>query len=166
ITPQGHIPGLQLKFDWYRNKFYANRHDTIYDLGATTVTRCILYPSPTDTTTSYIFSKTLPIAGIPAGKFVQLLAEGSVTLARYRTVEIKDIHEDGILSTAKSFVGQNYYFLVRNGAQSTPVRLNKKTLEKEMADKWTQIAAYAKDKSISFNDEDGWTALVKYYNTL
>ena len=165
FTSTSQIPGLHLKFDWYQNKFYANRHDTIYDLSRTTITRCVLFPSLTDTSTRYTFSNTLPITGIPTGKFVQLLAEGSLTLAKYRTVEIKDIHEDGVLSTAKSFVGQNYYYLVRNSAQSTPVRLNKKTLEKEMADKWTQIAAYEKDKTLSFSDEDGWISLINYYNT-
>jgi len=160
------IPGLRLKFDWHQSKFYANRHDTIYDLTTTTVTRCILYQSLTDTNTPYTFSRTLTITGIAPGKFVQLLAEGNLTLAKYRAVEIKDIHEDGVLSTAKSFVGQNYYYLIGSNNQSTAVKLNKKTLEKELADKWTEITNYAKEKSISFSDEEGWIALINYYNTL
>jgi len=167
ITSSGQrIAGLRLKFDWYQNKFYANYHDTIYDLSGTAVTRCILYPSQPDTAASYAFYKGYLIDGIAPGKYVQVLAEGRLTLVKYRTVEIKDIHEDGVLATARSFVGQNYYYLVRNGIQSTPVRLNKKTLEKEMSDSWTAIAAYAKEKDISFGDEDGWKALVAYYNIL
>jgi hypothetical protein len=166
INPAGQrLSGLRLKFDWYRNKFYANYHDTVYDLSSTPFTRCVLYPSP-DTTVTHTFYKGLLINGIEPGKFVQVLADGRLTLAKYRTVIIKDIHDEGVLSTTRSFIGQDYYYLVRNSIQSIPVRLNKKTLEKELADKWTEIAAYAKEKAISFNDEEGWTALIAYYNTL
>ena len=167
INPAGQrLSGLRLKFDWYRNKFYANYHDTVYDLSSTPFTRCVLYSSPADTAVSYTFYKGLLINGIELGKFVQVLADGRLTLAKYRTVVIKDIHDEGVLSTTRSFIGQDYYYLVRNGIQSTPVRLNRKTLEKEMAGKWTEIAAYAKEKTISFNDEEGWTALVAWYNSL
>jgi len=167
INPAGQrLTGLRLKFDWYRNKFYANYHDTVYDLSGTPFTRCVLYPSQTDTTVSDIFYKGLLINGIEPGKFVQVLADGRLTLVKYRTLAVKDLHEDGALTTTKSFVPQDYYYLVRNSIQSTPVKLNKKTLEKELADKWPDIAAQAKQKDLSFNDEAGWTALISYYNTL
>src|SRR5882762_2403993 len=47
--------GIKVKFDQYKNKFYANIHDTIYDMSTSAISRYILYPSPMDTTISYTF---------------------------------------------------------------------------------------------------------------
>ena len=158
--------GLRLKFDWYQNKFYMNVHDTIYDLSDAPVRRYILYPSLMDTITNYKFQKGFSGGGLLATKYVQVFASGKLSFIKFRSLEMKDVHDDSPLTTIKRFIGQDAYYLVRSDGQTIPVKLNKKTLEKEMADKWKEVSGQAKDKEVSFSDEDGWRYLVNWYNTL
>jgi len=167
ITENGKTyKGIKVKFDQYKNKFYANIRDTIYDMGTSAISRYILYPSPTDTTVSYTFQKGFSGNGLQPATYIQVFARGKLTFVKYRTLEIKDAHEDSFLATVKTFVPQDYYYLIRDNSQPATVRLNKKTLEKEMADKWKEVSGQAKEKEVSFNEEDGWKYLVSYYNTL
>jgi len=158
--------GIKVKFDQYKNKFYANIHDTIYDMGTSAINRYIIYPSPTDTTVSCTFQKGFSGNGLQPAAYIQVFATGKLTFVKYRTLEIKDSHEDGPLTTTKIFAQQDYYYLIRDNAQPATVRLNRKTLEKEMADKWKEVSGHAKEKEIAFNEEEGWKYLVSYYNTL
>jgi hypothetical protein len=158
--------GIKVKFDQYKNKFYANIHDTIYDMSTSAISRYILYPSLIDTTVSYTFQKGFSGNGLQPATYIQVLASGKLTLVKYHTLEIKDSHEDGFLTTTKTFVPQDYYYLIRDNSQPVIVKLNKKTLEKEMADKWKEASGQAKEKEVSFNEEEGWKYLVSYYNTL
>jgi hypothetical protein len=158
--------GIKVKFDQYKNKFYANIHDTIYDMSTTPISRYILYPSLIDTTVSYTFQKGFSGNGLQPAAYIRVLASGRLTFVKYHTLEIKDSHEDGFLTTVKTFVPQDYYYLIRDNSQPSMVRINKKTLEKEMADKWKEISGQAKEKEVSFNEEEGWKYLVSYYNTL
>ena len=157
--------GIKVKFDQFKNKFYANIHDTIYDMSTSAINRYTLYPAPTDTTVSYNFQKGFSGNGLQPATYIQVLASGKLTFLKYHTLEIKDTHED-MLTTVKTFIPQDYYYLVRDNSQPETVRLNKKTLEKEMADKWKEVSGQAKEKEVSFNEEDGWKYLISYYNTL
>ncbi len=157
--------GIKVKFDQYKNKFYANIHDTIYDMGASAINRYILYPSLMDTTVSYTFQKGFSGNGLQPGTYIQVFASGKLTFLKYHSLEIKDVHED-MLTPVKTFIPQDYYYLVRANNQPATVKLNKKTLEKEMADKWKEVSGQAKEKEIPFTEEEGWKYLVSYYNTL
>jgi hypothetical protein len=157
--------GIKVKFDQYKNKFYANIHDTIYDMSTSAINRYVLYPSLMDTTVYYTFQKGFSGNGLQPATYIQVFVSGKLTFVKYHTLEIKDTHED-VLSTVKAFVPQDYYYLIRNNSQPATVRLNKKTLEKEMADKWKEVSGQAKEKEVPFNEEEGWKYLVSYYNTL
>jgi hypothetical protein len=157
--------GLKIKFDQYRNKLFANVHDTLYDLGSARIARVVLYPNPADTGVNYVFQKGFSTGSIRSDQYVRVLAAGKLTFLKQTTLEVKEVNEDSPLSKVKKFVSQEYYYLVREG-QATQVRLNKKVLEKEMADKWNEVSKYAKEKEVSFSEEDGWAYLVKYYNSV
>ena len=158
--------GIKVKFDQYKNKFYANIHDTIYDMATSAISRYILYPSLMDTTISYTFQKGFTGNGLEPTHYIQVFASGKLTFIKHRTLEIKDSHEDGFLTTVKTFVPQDYYYLIRDNTQPATVKLNKKTLEKEMADKWKEVSGEAKEKEVPFNEEEGWKYFVSYYNRL
>ena len=167
ITEKGtRYTGLKLKLDLYRNAFFANVHDTLYDLTNARVARFILYPSLADTTVNYVFQKGFSIGTIRPDKYVQVLASGRLTLLKQPTLEIREVNEDSPLSKVKKFVSQDYYYLTTGDGQGTTVHLNRKTLEKEMADKWNEVSRYAKEKDLSFTEEQGWIYLVKFYNSL
>jgi len=86
-------------------------------------------------------------------------------LLKQRAVELKDVHEDA-LSTTKSFVSQDYYYLVRPGGQLEAVKPGRKLFEQEMGEKWKAVSAYAKTKGWSAGDESGWVGILGYYNSL
>jgi hypothetical protein len=168
ITEKGtQYTGLNVKLDLYRNSFFANVHDTLYDLSNAHVARFILYPNPADTTLRFVFQKGFSVGTIRPENYVQVLAEGKMTFLKQPTLEIREVNDDSPLSKVKKFVRQDYYYLVSGGnGQGTTVRLNRKTLENEMVDKWTEVSRYAKEKNLSFTQEQGWISLVKFYNSL
>lgn len=167
ITDNGtRYPGLKVMFDVYRNTFFANIKDTLYDLGATRISRFVLYPSAADTAVSYIFQKGFSTAGIRPEQYVQVLASGKLRFLKQMTLEVREVNEDSFLAKVKKFIGQDYYYLLTADGQGGLVRLNKKILEKEMADKWDQVNRYAREKDISFSEEEGWVSLVKFYNSI
>jgi len=157
--------GLKIKLDLYRNKLFANVHDTLYDLSSASIARVTLYPSLADTAVNYVFQKGFSTGGIRPEQYIQVLAAGKLTFLKQTTLEVKEVSEDSPLSKVKKFISQDYYYLVRDG-QATVVRLNKKVLEKEMTDKWNEVTRYAKEKEVSFSEEEGWAHLVKFYNSV
>jgi len=167
ITARGvQYTGLKVRFDLYKNVFFANVHDTIYDLSAAGIVRFILYPLPADTSVSYVFQKGFSTGTIRPEQYIQVLVMGKLTFLKQPTLEVKEVNEDSFLAKVKKFVNQDYYYLVARDGQGEIVRLNKKTLEKEMADKWDAVTRYAKEKELSFNEEQGWIYIVKYYDSI
>ena len=158
--------GLKMKYDIYKNKIYANVHDTIYDLTAAGIIQFILYPDGSDTTLRHIFQKGFAAGSLRPEQFVEVLAIGKLTFLRQPTLEVKEVNEDSFLAKVKKFIAQDYYYLITPDGQGSVVRLNKKTLEKEMADKWTDVTRYAKEKDLSFSEETGWIPIITFYNSL
>ena len=158
--------GLKVKFDIYRNKFFANIHDTIYDLSSANVMRFDLYPASSDTSALYSFIRGFNTPDIKPDKYIQVLAEGILTFAKHLSTDVNEVSEDGFLSKQKKFIERTNYYIISNTGQAVYVRINKKTLEKILADKWNEINKYAVEKETSFNEEKGWVLLINHYNSL
>lgn len=157
--------GFKLKLDIYTNTLYANINDTIYDLSPAPVSRFQLYPNFPDTITRKVYKKGFVASGLKPENYLQILAEGKVVLLKQETLEIKDVHEDA-LTTTKKFVGQTYYYIIKNGSAPEQVRLNKSNLQQTTGDKWKEVSVYMKAKDLSFSSEDDWKAVLAYYNSL
>jgi len=155
-------PDLKARIDLYKNIAYIKMNDTVYNINGTAIVRIILNPGQGD---SAVFQKGVSGGGIRPDQYVQVLASGKLGLLKQRTVELKDVHEDA-LSTVKTFVTQDYYYLVRSSGQIETVKPGRKLFEQEMGDKWKAVSQYAKDKDLSFSQEEGWSPLLKYYNSL
>jgi len=153
---------LRARIDLYKNIAYIKMNDTVYNINGTPITQIILNPGQGD---SVVFQKGVSGAGVKPDQYVQVLASGKLGLLKQRAVELKDVHEDA-LTTTKTFVGQNYYYVVRPGGQIEPVKPGRKLFEQEMGDKWKTVSQYAKEKDLSLNQEEGWIPLLKYYNSL
>jgi hypothetical protein len=158
--------GLKMKYDIYKNKIFTNVHDTIYDMSETGIIRFTLYPETSDTTLRHVFQKGYTAGTVRSDQFVEVLAAGKLIFFKQHTLEIKEVNEDSPLDKVKKFIGQDYYYLLTANDQGAVVRLNKKTLEKEMAAKWNEVTKFAKEKDTSFTDESGWSLLVNFYNSL
>lgn len=153
---------FKARIDLYKNIAYVRMNDTVYNINGTAINRIILNPGQGD---SVIFQRGFSGVGLRAEQFVQVLATGKLGLLKQRVVEVKDVHEDA-LSTTKSFVAQDYYYLVGTGGQVEAVKPGRKLFEKEMGDQWKAVSQYAKEKDLSFNQEEGWIPLLKFYNSL
>jgi hypothetical protein len=157
-----HYPDFKVRIDLYKNVAYIKIHDTVYNINGTAITRIILNPGQGD---SAVFQKGYSGAGVRPDQYLQVLASGKLGLLKQRTVELKDVHEDA-LSTTKTFVTQDYYYLVKPGGQVDMAKPGRKLFEQEMGEKWKTVSQYAKEKDLSFNDEQGWSSLLKYYDSL
>lgn len=156
------LSDLKARIDLYKNVAYIKLHDTVYNINGTAITRIIFYPGLGD---SVVFQKGFSGAGVRTEQFIQVLASGKLGLLKQRSVEQKDVHEDA-LSTVKAFVTQDSYFLVRNAGQLETVKPGRKLFEQEMGDKWKTVSQYAREKDLSFSQEEGWVPLLRYYNSL
>lgn len=167
VTGKGsRYAGLKMKYDIYKNKIYTNVHDTIYDLSDAGVFQFILYPDGSDSTHRHIFQKGFTAGSLRPDQYVEVLATGQLIFCKQTTLEAKEVNEDSPLDKVKKFISQDYYYLLTPDGQGATVRLNKKTLEKEMAGKWEAVTRYAKEKDLSFSEEAGWIAIITYYNSL
>ncbi|MBS1662202.1 MAG: hypothetical protein JST68_14250 [Bacteroidetes bacterium] len=157
--------GFKCKLDIYTNTLYTNVNDTIYDLTPAPVKRVQLYPNFPDTVTRKVYQKGFVASDLKPESFLQVLVEGKVTFLKQETLEIKDVHEDA-LTTTKKFVGQDYYYIIKNGSIAEKVRLNKSTLQQVTGDKWKEVGAFMKAKELSASSADDWKMMIAYYNTL
>jgi hypothetical protein len=158
--------GIKLKLDLYANKLYTMIHDTVYDLSSSPIARFEVYPNFPDTLSKSVFGKGFSTGDIKSDQFVQVLADGKLTLLKQQLLQIKDIHDDSFLSTTKKFVGTDHYYILKKDGQGESIRLNKNTLERQTADKWKEVSQYIKVKDISASTEEGWASAIAYYNTL
>jgi len=164
VTEKGtRFTNLKLKVDLYKNNVYMIEHDTVYNLTGATMAQFILYPSGGD---SAVFRRATHVAGVAPEKFVQVLVSGKLTIYKQLLLEVKDVHDESPLMTTKKFIGQDYYFLSKDNGEAQVVKPGKKMLEQEFGDKWKAAAQYAKEKDLSFNQEQGWVAMLRYYNSL
>jgi hypothetical protein len=153
---------LKARIDLYKSIAYIKLNDTVYNINGTSITRIVLHPGQDD---SVVFQRGFSSPGVRAEQFLQVLATGKLGLVKQWAVELKDVHEDA-LSSVKTFVTQDYYYLVRPSGQIETVKPGRKLFEQEMGENWKAVSAYAKEKDISFNQEEGWILLLKFYNSL
>lgn len=165
-TAQGQqYSDLKLKIDIYANKLYAKIHDTIFDLTGTAITSCQLFQTYSNPAPEAVFKKGVSIPGAKPDQLFRVLAEGSLTLLKRQVLEIKEVHDDGILSTSRKFIETNDYFLVKKDGSAEMIRLNKSNLQQQAGDKWKDVSAYLKANDLSASSEDGWIAAISYCNT-
>lgn len=157
------LTDMQGRIDLYKNVVYVKVNDTIFNINGSKIRRIVFDPGQADST---VFQKGVSGPGLRPDLFVQVLASGKLGLLKQRTVEIKDMHDDGPLSTTKAFVTQDYYYLVRASGQVETVKPGKKVFEQEMGDKWKDVSQYAKAKGVSLSDERGWANVLQFYNSL
>ena len=153
---------LQLKFDNYSNKFIANKGDKGYEI-TSDIHKVWIYPEISDT---LFFENGFQInSKINAGKFLQVLAEGKITLLKFANKELETYNEYGNANILKRFRETPEYYIYKNGQYET-VKLSKKDLEDKLSDKWPAVSAYLSKSGVSGKDEKGWAKAFQYYNAL
>ena len=154
---------LQLKFDNYSNKFIVSKgEDKSYEI-TSDIHKVWIYPEMNDT---LLFENGFQInSKINAGKFLQVLAEGKITLLKFTNKELETYNEYGNANILKRFRETPEYYIYKNGQFET-AKVSKKDLEDKLSDKWPAISAYLSKNGLSGKDEKSWGRAVQYYNTL
>jgi len=156
---------MSVKFDVYNNKFIYKLNDTAYELGAGIKMICI-FNDPADTSKKQVFKNGYPIDNhLGTGKFLEVLAEGPVTLLKYYSKEVEEYNEYGNANKLKRFKDLQRYYILADG-KYTAVSINRKSLEQVLQSKWTQIESYLGQKKISGKNVADWTGAIIYYNSL
>ena len=154
-----------VKFDVYNNKIIFNRHDTAFELPAERAT-VVVYPNPADTSKKMVFKNGYSIdSKIAPVKFAQVLAEGNTGLLKYYYKEVEEYTEYGNANKLKRFMDRATYYVLSD-KQYIPVTLGKKSLERILKPKWSQMEPYLRQHTISGKDEAGWVLALAYYNSL
>ena len=166
ITSMKAYTDLKLRFDVHANKIYLNLNDTVFDITQSGIIQFDLYTNPNDTSKVLSFNNGFNVGAVTPDKFVNVLAYGKLTFIRYYFKDIEEVFESSPTYKEKKFIDKNKYFIITNNEEGKEVSVNKKNLEKILADKWDKVSSYAKEKGISTGNEDGWTKLIDYYNTL
>lgn len=156
---------VSLKLDIYNNVFVFNRHDTAYELG-NYVAEVQFFPNFPDTSRKLVFRKGYSInSSINNTKFLQVLAEGKITLLKYYQKETEEYTEYGNAVKFKRFNDKEAYYVLKEG-QYKLVSLTKKSLESLFQTQYAKIDAFLKGKDLSGKDENGWIEAINYSNSL
>jgi hypothetical protein len=168
INQQGtKYTGLKALFDVYKNNFYINVNDTIYNTGPS-IDRFECYPNENDTTKKIIFSRQFTLPDPAAGKYVQVLSEGKFSFVKYVLRDVIEQNTGMYTSKEKMFFDKIYYYVIAGSGQALELtKLNKKNLQKALSDKWDAVQKFAsQDPDLSYSKEDDWKKIFDYYNTL
>jgi len=153
------------KIDSYKNKVIFNRNDTAFELGPMVASVCF-FPDPADTTKKMMFKKGYEVSAfIHADKYLEVLAEGKISLLKDYHKELEEYTEYGNATKLKRYRDVEQYYVGRDG-QYSGMGLSKKNLENVLQAKWAQVDAFLKQKEFSGKDEKSWTAAFTYYNSL
>lgn len=157
---------LKVKFDVYKSKFFFNRNDTVYDISDIGIKQFEVNDNDPDHPMQFIFKKGFNIPGVSGDKFIQVLSSGKISLLKYLHKDIQEVNENSMLTKEKKFIDHVEYYVNAQNNPGQEIKLNKKTLQSLLGDKWTQITQYAKEKDLSFSEESGWASIINYYNGL
>jgi hypothetical protein len=122
---------------------------------------------------TYSFKRLQDVTGhdaITVGRFFLMLHEGEK--AMLAMLPIKDMVKadyKGSYSANRDYdelVEEHIYFFVDATKRMQRVKLNKKSLQKLVADKQDQVNAYLAKERIDASTEEGWIKTLAYYETL
>lgn len=161
----GEVKSAQLKFDTYSNKFIFLRNDSSFELSSK-IKAVIFYPDKNDTTNKMIFKQNFAINGqINVNKYIQVLAEGKISLLKVYVKDIEEYTEYGNANKFKRFNDREQYFIYENG-QYNSVNISKKNFEKLLKGKSAELDNFIKQKDLSGKEEKDWVDAIEYYDRL
>jgi hypothetical protein len=162
-VPNGIYKNLELKLDSYNNTVLFKRNDVGIEF-AEPVISFILMRNPADSSTYLKFRKGLSGSSVKPDKYLQILAEGKVSVYRSDTKLMADVNQinEGIIRT---FTNSTRYFILKEG-QLQPIKLNKKDIFELMKDKEKELDTYTSQNNLSTKKEQDLARIIQYYNSL
>lgn len=162
-TVKGVYTQLPLKFDVHNNLLFFSKDDMTFEF-VDAVTAFVLKPKPSDSSSYLFFKKGIAGGGLKADQFVQVLAEGKISLYRSDIKLLSEINEIN-KGLVKAFSGATRYF-VKKGSSFTLIKLNKQEVMEVLKDKETGIQQFLDAGKLSLKKEGDVAAVFRYYNSL
>lgn len=158
---------LKAQLDLYKNKLYLDFHDTIFN-ASEGIIRVELYPNLPDSSKKIIISKEFSLPAPATGKYAEVLSQGKTSFVKYTSKEVQEIQTDIYASKEKVFNEKIYYYVVSKTGQALEIpKLNKKNLQKAVADKWSDVEKFVNSNSeLSYSNENDWEKIIDFYNAL
>lgn len=151
---------LRLKFDAYNNKVVFNRNDTSFEVDPP-AKEIRLFTADT-----LVFKNGYTISPkIKAAMYLQVLAEGKITLLKQLEKNIEEYTEFSDATKYKRFT-ETYRYYIYTGNQYQEIKMSKKGLEDVLQDHWPAVSAYLSQKKLNQKDEKSWTMAITYYNSI
>jgi hypothetical protein len=162
-TTNGIYKDLSLKLDIYSNIIYFKKDDESYEIQDPVVTFTLM--SKVGDSASYLkFRKGLSGSIIKPEQYVQILAEGPVSLYRSDIKLLTDVNEinNGVV---KTFTGSSRYIVVKDGSMQL-LKNPKKDILPFLQDKNEKVQEFISINKLSLNKDLDLKSLINYYNSL
>lgn len=162
-TSTGKYKVAGVKLDAYENTLFFSKDEEPYEFRDEVIS-FILTPVATDSSTYQYYKKGFSGSGLERKQFVQVLAEGKVSV--FKSV-IKMMSENNEINrgVVKNFKTVTRYFIMKDNTISL-LRTNNKDVLSALSDKEAQVKTYIDENKLSAKNDAELTKMVKYYNTL
>lgn len=113
-----------------------------------------------------VYANGFPAVGAQGSRsYYQVLADGKVKLLKRTGKIIEETKSYGSTTSSRSFRKVEAYFIFKDDKMET-FKPDKKSVTALLADKATQISAYADSHKINYKNDSDLGALFAYYNSL
>lgn len=165
LSNGGYYNDVLLKFDLYANKFIFNRHDSSFEIGPD-VQQINLYTLQKGRVDTLTFKRGYGISKkIDNTYFLQLLAAGKITFLKEVSKQIESYKEYGNATEFQRFKDVSEYYIYEGNEYKT-IHLSKNDLQNIVMDKWSAVEKFIESNKINTRNENGWIAVLNYYNAL
>ena len=159
---------VRLNFDAANDKFYFNKHDTVFELvNAVEEIRVKDISNLNDSSNDMVFKNN--IDGYDAVKpkgFVEVLCNGKIPMFKQYTKIIEgENFTNGIITSTKKYVLHIEIFVISNN-EILPVKLNPHFFDELTSEKKDQIKAFVKSKRLNLKKETDFKEALSYYNSI
>lgn len=159
---------VELNFDAANNKFYFNKHDTVFELAnAVEEIRVKDISNSNDSTNDMVFKENINgDDAMDLKGFVEVLCKGKIPMFRRYTKIIEgENFTNGIVTSTKKYVLHTNIFAIVN-KEEIPVKLNSHFLEELTSDKKDQMKTFVKSKRLNLKKETDFKEALSYYNSI
>lgn len=164
VIGRGIYKNQKIKLDLVNNTVLFSKNDEEFEF-TEPVLKFTLMPRPSDTSSYQHFIRGINGGGLKPDQFVQVLAEGPISL--YRS-DIKLVSETNEVNAGviKVFNNSTRYFIKDKEGKVQVVKLSEKELLSYLQDKRPALDEYISKNRLNLKREKDAGALIKYYNSL
>ncbi|MCG2614465.1 hypothetical protein LZZ85_09245 [Terrimonas sp. NA20] len=160
---EGTYKSLELKLDAYNNVLFFKRNDEPFEF-QTPIKSFVLMPREGDSSSYMYFKKGISGPSLQPNQYVQVLAEGKISLYKSDIKLVSDVNEvnRGVI---KAFNNSSRLF-VKQGETVTLFKAGKDELLSYTKDHKEKVEAYIKERKLNLKKEKDIAEAVQYYNSL